>query len=390
MRFSTTLSMALYLGLSAAAYDPVYFAGDELPTNKPQTAAAAAAGQAHGRPLVGSVEVLQPTLDPNLTDYVMVKTNLKGNYTFAASDVLAVLSQRWVSAFMKIYPNVNIQIPPPYAGSLGALQLINGSLQGVFVSRELKPSDVQGFQDAFGYPPTSVPISGGSYRLYGFLDSVGFIVNKINPIESLTYDQLDGILSTTHARGTKNLTKWGDVGVTGPLAAAPIKIYGIAPWNGFEEFVRERVLSYNGTRGEWRSGNKTAPNYDPLVTWDATVFNMSRHVAADPAGIAYTGMAYIDAPVKVIGVSESSAPSATVYSPTYENVALAKWPLSRVTYFNSNTDPKKGMDPVLKELQKFIISKQGQKILLDQGIYLPFRAHQQKSSLALLNQVEKE
>ncbi|KAK9384218.1 hypothetical protein V1515DRAFT_612356 [Lipomyces mesembrius] len=388
MHFSTILSVALCVGLSTAAYNPVYFVGDELPVNKPQTPEEAAAGQAHGRPLIGPVELLQPTLDPNLTDYVPLKGKLKcelnGNYTLAASDVLAVLSQRWVSAFTKIYPEVTMRVAPPYAGSLGALELIKGTLQGVFVSRELKPSDVKGFKDAFGYPPSSVPISGGSYRKFGFLDSVAFVVNKLNPIESLSYDQLDGIFSTTHARGTKNLTTWGDVGVTGPLAAAPIKVYGIAPWNGYEEFVRQKVLSYNGTRGQWRSGNKTAPDYDPMVTWDATVYNMSRHVAVDPAGIAYTGVAYIDSPVKVIGVSETSGPNANVSSLTYENVAMAKWPLSRVTYFNCNADPKKGMDPVLKELQKFVLSKQGQQILLDQGIYMPFRANQQKSSMALL------
>jgi hypothetical protein len=49
------------------------------------------------------VELLQPTLDLNLTDYTPVKTNLTGNYTFASSDVLAVLSKNWVSAFMKMY-----------------------------------------------------------------------------------------------------------------------------------------------------------------------------------------------------------------------------------------------------------------------------------------------
>ena len=42
------------------------------------------------------------------------------------------------------------------------------------------------------------------------------------------------------------------------------------------------------------------------------------------------------------------------------------------------------MDPVLRELQKFIVSKEGQKIVTEQGIFLPFRAEQQASSLAML------
>lgn len=109
---------------------------------------------------------------------------------------------------------------------------------------------------------------------------------------------------------------------------------------------------------------------------------MSRHVSNDSAGIAYTGLAYIDHPVKVLGTTNLT--SGKVVAPTYESIALADWPLSRVIYFNSNTDPKKAMDPVLMELTKFVLSKQGQQILLDQGIFLPFRHYQQASSIDML------
>lgn len=145
---------------------------------------------------------------------------------------------------------MTINIPAPYAGSLGALELIAGNLAGVFVSRELKPSDISSFQEAFGYAPFSVPISQGSYRQFGFLDTMAFVVNKDNPIESLSLNQLDSILSTTRARGGKPIRTWGEVGVKGALANQTIQVYGLAPWNGIEEFIRQRVLNYNGTRGE--------------------------------------------------------------------------------------------------------------------------------------------
>lgn len=122
---------------------------------------------------------------------------------------------------------------------------------------------------------------------------------------------------------------------------------------------------------------------DQFVHWDATIFNMSLHVSNDPAGLAYTGLAYIDSPCKVIALSNHTG-NATI-APTYENVATAAWPLSRVTYFNTNTKPNAPMDPVLEELQKFILSKEGQKVVLDQGIYLPLRSSQVNSSLSLLH-----
>lgn len=91
----------------------------------------------------------------------------------------------------------------------------------------------------------------------------------------------------------------------------------------------------------------------------------------------------MDSPVKVLGVSTTD--DGPVIAPTYENVALADRPLSRVIYFNTNTDPKAGMDPVLRELQKFVISKEGQKLLLDQGVFLPLRKFQQDSSSKMLS-----
>jgi hypothetical protein len=41
MHFSKAFAAALCLGISAATYDPVYFMGDKIPTNKPQTDAEA-------------------------------------------------------------------------------------------------------------------------------------------------------------------------------------------------------------------------------------------------------------------------------------------------------------------------------------------------------------
>lgn len=148
------------------------------------------------------------------------------------------------------YPNVSISIPGPYAGSLGTEELIDGALEGVFVSRELRPADISSFRDKFGYDPTSIPIAQGSHRQFGFLDTMGFIVNNENPIEHISFTELDAILSTTRARGGEKIRKWGQLGVKGPLAKKKINIYGIAPWNGFEEFIRQRVLSFDGVRGE--------------------------------------------------------------------------------------------------------------------------------------------
>jgi phosphate transport system substrate-binding protein len=128
-----------------------------------------------------------------------------------------------------------------------------------------------------------------------------------------------------------------------------------------------------------RSGNKTDPNFDDDVHWETTVFKTAGLVANDTAGIGYTGFAYIDSGVKVLALAPNS--TASPVPGTYEKVAKAEYPLSRVFYFNLNKAPGKAWDPVLKELLLFVLSKERQQLILDQGVFLPLREFQQKSSL---------
>ena len=342
------------------------------PSNKPQTPEEAKEGRDVGRKLPAP-EVLQPTLDPGLPPYQPRKEKLTGTFKGAASDVLVVLVQKWLEKFKTRHPEVNLSISPPYAGSLGAVELVKENIDFVFVSRELRPDDIKDFKAKFGYDPLSVPVCGGSYRHFGALDAVAFFVNKDNPLEKLTFDQIDAIYSTTHRRGGKPATKWGDLGLTGEWANKPIKAYGIKPWNGFEEFVRQRALSTGAKRGEWRND----------VLFEKVVFPMAKHVADERYGIGFSGLAYIDHGVKVLPLvaNAGDAPQA----PTYENVALATYPLSRLIYFNVNKAPGKPLNPALDEFLRFILSREGQQVVLDHAIYIPLRGNQVQSSRALLS-----
>jgi phosphate transport system substrate-binding protein len=367
-------------GVTSAGPDLVTWSDEPLPTNVPQTDAEKEQGKQQGRALP-QPELLQPSLDPALPAFhpAYQRSRLKGDLKCASSDVLPALAKAWVAKLEQYYPKVHISVDPPYAGSLGAVELIKGNLDCVFVSRELKPTDISQFRDAYGYDPFSVPISGGSYRHFGFLDAVGFAVNKENPIEKLSFDQLDRILSTTNARGGTPIRTWGDLGLTGDWADKPIHIVGIKPWNGFEEFVRQRVLSANGKRGEWRGDASPDPN----VTLLDTVFKAASSVASDKYALGYTGMAYVDSAVKLLALSDHD--DSPAYSPTYENVALADYPLSRLVYLNTNNDPSKPANPVLTELTRLILSREGQQIVRRQGIYVPLRSQQVGKSRALLD-----
>ncbi|RMF02265.1 MAG: phosphate ABC transporter substrate-binding protein, PhoT family [Alphaproteobacteria bacterium] len=320
-------------------------------------------------------ELLQPSLDQRLPDFKpRLDPSVSAHFIGGASDVLPGLVKRWLHAFRDYYPNVVIDISTPYAGSLGMLDVIAGKYDFVFVSRELKPTDIAAFREKYGYAPFTVAVSGGTYRHYGFLDAIGFFVNVHNPIDRLTLDQIDALFSSTRHRGGVEIRKWGDLGLGGEWADMPVHLYGIRPWNGFEEFVRQRVLDSGNLRGEWREDIQFSPH----------AFEVAEQVANDPLGIGYTGLAYLNWPVKVLPLA--SGPDSTAFiAPSYENVASADYPLSRLVYFNANKAPDKELAPVLDEFLRFILSVQGQQVVLDHAIYLPLRQPQVQQALLALD-----
>src|ERR1035437_8652118 len=329
---------------------------------KPATPAETALWKQQGRTLP-QPELLQPTLDPALPAFTPRHgPELSGHLTGAASDVLAVLTKQWITAFQKFYPHVVIDVPPPYAGSLGALELVKGDIDFVTVSRELKPSDVSAFHAHFGYDPFSLPSSGGTYRHFGFLDSIVFFVHRANPLQHLTFNQLDAILSETRLRGAAPITTWGQLGLTGEWADKPIHVWAVKPWNGFEEFVRQRVLSTVARRGEWRSD----------LNFVETVFPISPHVAEDRYALGYAGLAYVGDGVKLLALSADDSPN--FIPPDYTAVARGTYPLSRLVNLNVNKAPGRPLSPLLDEFARFILSREGQQVILDEAVFLPLRA----------------
>src|ERR1700687_5857789 len=140
-RISTRIALALGATLFAAtaigqdARPMVEWVVPALPTNKPQTPEQAKSGVERGRELPPP-EVLQPTLDPALPAFVPRKEKLTGSFKGASSDVLTVVAQKLIDKIKQYARGFSLAITPPYAGSLGAAELIKGDLDFVFVSRE--------------------------------------------------------------------------------------------------------------------------------------------------------------------------------------------------------------------------------------------------------------
>src|SRR5690554_2298468 len=139
--------------------------------------------------LVSFTATAQSVTD-GLPEYEKV-SGLSGNLSSVGSDSLANLMTLWAEEFKRNYPNVNIQIQA--AGSSTAPPaLTEGTANIGPMSRPMKDSEKQAFEQKYGYKPVEIPVA---------IDALAVFVHKDNPIKSLDIEQVDAIFSSTRLCG---------------------------------------------------------------------------------------------------------------------------------------------------------------------------------------------
>ncbi|RZJ64208.1 MAG: phosphate-binding protein, partial [Flavobacterium sp.] len=132
-------------------------------------------------------------------------SGVSGNLNSIGSDTLNNLMTLWAEGFKAIYPNVNVQIEGK-GSSTAPPALIEGTAQLGPMSRAMKADEIDKFQKKHGYKPTEIKVA---------IDALAVYAHKDNPAKGLTMQQVDGIFSSTRKTGGKEITKWGELGLTG-------------------------------------------------------------------------------------------------------------------------------------------------------------------------------
>jgi len=280
-------------------------------------------------------------VDPSLSAYQKT-SGVSGNINSVGSDTMNNMMALWAETFRKAYPNVKIQIEGKGSGTAPPA-LISGTSQFGPMSRAMKAAEIDQFEAKYGYKPTQVRTS---------YDALAVYVSKDNPLEKLTLAQADAVFSKTRRRGGKNVSTWGDLGLTGDWASRPVSIYGRNSASGTYGFFKEHVLQ----GGDYRDTVKEQPGSASVV----------QGVTEDRFGIGYSGIGYRTSGVKALQLAEKDQ----YFDGSYANVTSGKYPLSRFLFIYINKAPGKPLDPLVKEYLKLILSKDGQEVVVKDG-YLP-------------------
>ncbi|MBI4042121.1 MAG: PstS family phosphate ABC transporter substrate-binding protein [Deltaproteobacteria bacterium] len=309
-----------------------------------------------GAPMAGA-EMIR--VDPSIPDYA--KTGmLAGTLNSVGSDTMNNLMTLWAERFKKLYPAVTIQVEGK-GSSTAPPALIAGTAQLGPMSRDIKAEEVNAFEKKYGFKPTLLRIA---------LDGLAVYVNKDNPLQQISLDEIDAIYSKARKRGfSEGLEKWGQLGLTGDWPARSINLYGRNSASGTYGFFKESALA----KGDFKDRVKEQPGSASVV----------QGVAEDRYAVGYSGIGYKTSGVKALKLSAKKGGGA--YEPSYQNVLNGKYPLSRYLNLYIVKDPKKPLSPLVGEFVRFILSRPGQGVVIKDG-YLPLSAEVVASELAKLGE----
>lgn len=286
-------------------------------------------------------------LDPALPAYQRV-SGVSGTINSIGSDTMNNLMTLWAEGFAKVYPNVRVQVEGK-GSSTAPAALIARTAQLGPMSRPMKETERDQFEAKFGYKPTEIKTA---------VDALAVYVHKDNPIASLTLPQVDAIFSKTRRLGyPQSIDLWGQLGLTGAWQNRRISLYGRNSASGTYGFFKEHALG----GGDFKDEVKEQPGSASVV----------QGVTEDVAGIGYSGIGYRTSGVKALTLA--SKEGAAPVEPSAEQVYKGSYPLARFLFIYINREPGRPLDPLVREFLRFVLSKEGQEIVVKDG-YLPLPA----------------
>lgn len=313
--------------------------------------------------------------DPSLPVWTPgpVTTVPEEELNLVGADIMDEITLGWIKLFRPAYPRLSVTMEARASGS-GVPALTAGIAHLAPVGREALPKEHDAFVKKFGYEPFAIKVATGSLGSLGKTATSIILVAKSNPIPGLTFKQLDQIYSKSHKRGGEAITTWGQLGLTGEWADRPIHLYGLRPPNGIEQFVKWKVLD----NGEWRDGIQNVKGQG--FTHAFTVASNDMHTQL--GGLTYALLANVTPDVRVVPLAEKDGDP--FIAPTIDTVYHHTYPLSRYVYIYVNRPPGTKLEPKIKEFLKCVLSKQGQDVVAEEGVFMPLLPEVVKEELAKL------
>jgi len=298
----------------------------------------------------------QSKVDANLPKYKPA-AGLSGQIKSVGSDSMNSLMTQWTEKFKEYYKGVRTEVEGQ--GSSKAMPaLIEGAASFGPMSRDAKANEIADFEKKYGYKPVLLPTS---------IDLLAVYVNRDNPLQSLSMEQVDAIFSSTRKLGGDSIDNWGQVSLKDDYEKEAIALFGRNAASGTYGFFKEKAMG----NGDFRDRVNEQPGSTAVIA----------SVGENRFAMGYSGIGYKTEAVKPLALSSKKGEPAI--EPSEENAYNGKYPLGRFLYLAVNYKPTSKMEPLRKEFIKFVFSREGQEIAVKDG-YFPVDAKTAAKALKLV------
>ena len=253
------------------------------------------------------------------------------------SDTMAKMVRGWAGAFIKIYPEMTIDVQSADTGA-GISNLIDGKINLAAASRELTAVEQELAHQK------RVRLS----RSMVAKDAVAIVVGPDNAIVALTMEELKGIFSGT-------LKRWSQIKSL-PVAGQdrPIVVIGRETSSGTGDYLRAHILA----------GKPFGPHIKLMPSSDAVIAVIQKQNDA----IGFVGMSQAQQAAQKVKVVQVKLNDASPAAEKGNSLSGNDYPLTRPLYlYYAPMRDSTQFDGSAKRFVDFCMSADGQKIAQDMG-----------------------
>jgi phosphate transport system substrate-binding protein len=252
------------------------------------------------------------------------------------SDTIVNLVQALTEKFAKRNPSFNVSITGGGSGT-GFASLINGTCDIVMSSREMDDRE-----RILAKSKNIIPVE---FKIA--LDGLAVLVNKNNPVDKLTLEQLRSIFMA-------EIVNWKEFG----WEDKRIVILSRESNSGTHVFFKGRVLRTNDRNAKDEFAVKSLMMPSSQAIYD--------EISQNSNAIGYVGMGFANDKVKTVSVAVNKF--SDYFYPTPRSVTNGSYPISRILYLYTNGRPQ----GIVKTFIDYVASDDGQKIVLETD-FVPIR-----------------
>jgi phosphate transport system substrate-binding protein len=254
--------------------------------------------------------------------------------TAKGSDTLLQAAQALAEAYKAKDASVDVSVSGGGSG-VGFTALTDGTTDIADASRKITDEEVKACQ-AKGFEPKE--------NVVGY-DGIAVIVNKANPIEKLTVDQLSDIYVAT-------IKEWKALGGKGEVV-----LLSRESTSGTYQYFKENVVQ----KGDKKSTRDYAASAMLLPSTD----QVRSQVASTEGAIGYIGLGYLDDSVKAVPIVDKAGKPVL---PSVTTVHDGTYPISRPLFMYTKSDAA----PAILAFIEWTMGAEGQKVIADQG-FVPLK-----------------